>query len=356
MRTIKQNDLVQIIREHSINVLGFIVTPWHLIGFRAFIEKLKAEGHYKNHLIIVCKNVQTGYVFNDSTLPEDAYVLENDEMPLLKASYIQKLSLFIKSQSDNADPLYIVSSWSFRIEIAILLYAKTERCCRLCKIDEGVATYMFTSNSLYLSLKHNDYNLLFRYIGSHFFKLFIRGSQNNNLLLTSGKKLVPNYSIIPYYKHVLNVGNSEVIYNDKDIVIATMAFQESEIYNNEMSLKINSLVDLLSSKGYHVIIKPHPRSLDIDSKYGCLQCEIVESSQSMEEFLMYYRPLAIISFSSTCLITSKIFYDIKAISVTNILDINNFGLVYKNELLTFKKIFKDVVLFPNSFQELSDLL
>jgi hypothetical protein len=139
-------------------------------------------------------------------------------------------------------------------------------------------------------------------------------------------------------------------------VIATMAFQESEIYNNEMSLKINSLVDLLSSKGYHVIIKPHTRELDIDSKYGCLQCEIAESSQSMEEFLMYYRPLAIISFSSTCLITSKIFYDIKAISVTNILDINNFGLVYKNELLTFKKIFKDVVLFPNSFQELSDLL
>lgn len=352
MKTISLDLLLDKIRSYEINILGFITTPWHLVGMRAFIEKMKAEGKYKKHIIIVGKHPQTGYVFNENTIPEDACVLECAEMPILHESFVKKLVYLRKLQSSSDDDsLYVVSAWNYRIESAMLIYKYTYRKCILCKVDEGVATYMFTSNSLYNSLMTLDLKLLFRYFGSIYAHRLLKRNLNCNLLVKKGSKLVPNEFIVPYYKKVLNVDNSNVEYIGKDVVIATMAFADDEVLNNELSIKIEKIINYLVEKGYNVIVKPHPRENNTKSKYSSMACRIADKTQSMEEFFMDYRPCALISFSSTCLITAELFYGIKSISMINLLEINNFSQKYKNELLSFKSTFANVVRFPKKLDE-----
>lgn len=355
MEKISLNILMDKIAKHNINVLGFVTTPWHYIGMQAFIEKMKADGKCNGHITIVGKHPQNGYVLNGNL--SNCYYLDCEEIPHLNENGLCKLYYFIQSQSNSAtDSLYIVSAWNYRLETSIYIYKHTYRKCILCKIDEGVATYMFTSNSLYEAIHTVNVKLFMRYIGSKLFHMLLRGNINCNLLVKKKGRLYPNDKIIPYYRRVLNVDNTESKTYNKDIVIATMAFPENEVFHNELIEQTRKLVDYLSNLGFNIIIKPHPREVYIKQKYARMNCSIADESQSMEEFLVNYRPRAIISFSSTCLITAKLFYDIQSISLTNISNLNNFSKRCRNELTTFRDTFYDVVKYPNSMQELKTLL
>lgn len=355
MKTISLKSVLEKIEKNEINVLGFVTTPWHYIGMQAFIERIKGDDKYDGHLIVVGKHPQNGYVLN-ANLP-NCYYLDCEEFPILKENAFFKLRYLLQSQShSDTIPLYIVSAWNYRLETSIYIFKYTYRKCILCKIDEGVATYMFTSNSLYEAVHCANVKLFMRYVGSKLFHLLLKGDMNCNLLEMKNGRLCPNNEIIPYYRSVLNVDNTEVRTVSKDIVIATMAFPENEVFHNELTVKTRKLVDFLSNEGFNVIIKPHPREVCIKEKYVGFNCSIANKLQSMEEFLVNYRPHAIISFSSTCLITAELFYNIRSISLTNILNLNNFSKKYRNELTTFRDTFSDVVKYPNSMKELKVML
>lgn len=356
MNTILIEELVNSLSKEEFNIVGFIVTPWHLLGMRSFIEYLKSIGEYRNHIIIIGPHVTTGYVFDINNLPDDCYIIEDNKKLKLDISFLKKMQLFWSSQNSNLqDPVYIVNSWNYRLETTIYLRNFLNRKFRLAVIDEGVATYMNTSNRLYLSMHNKDIKGLVRLFGSAVMHRMLRNNINANLLINKEGCLQPNDLIVPFYKKVLGV-EEYVTTSSKTILIATMAFAEDQIYNNELVVKIKQLADFLHDHGYDCKIKPHPREKNVEKKYSPVSCEIVGGDISMEEYLVKEKPTALISFSSTCLITADIFYGVKAISMTNLLDINNFSQIYQNELTTFKNTFEGNVYYPKSHEELLTFL
>ena len=356
MKTISIKLLLEKIKKSDVNILGFVITPWHLIGMRAFIEKMKYDGLYKGHMILVGRLQKHDYVIKnvDET---DLCVLKENEIPVLKESFFKKFRYLIKSQSLNdKDSLYIVAPWNYRFNNAIYLYKYTKRKCILCKIDEGVATYMVTSNALYQSLTTFNFKLFFRWLGRTNAQILLKRNMDCNLLIKRNGKLTPNQSILPFYRKVLNVENINIQKSSKDIVLATMAFPENEVYNDELTIKTGNAVSFLISKGFNVTIKPHPREENVESKYSSMGCPIAEKHQSIEEFLLRERPCAIISFSSTTLITAKLFYGIEPISLYYMLNLKNFSMKYRNELSTFRKTFFNVASFPKDYNELLSIL
>lgn len=347
------NELITRLKNDEYNILAFIVTPWHLLGVRALLERLKVEGKYKNHLICILPHADTGYVFNLQQLADDCFFLEEKLPPDLNALFHRKFSLFLKSQIGNTrNPLYLISSWNYRINTTIYLSEKINRKIIVCKVDEGVATYMNTSNPLYLSVHNGNWKQLLIFIASRFFYLFLNNNLNCNLFYSKRGRLEPNNSIIPYYKKVLFGNNQEIHRNSRLIVIGTMAFAKEEVYNDELAHKLDYIISGLKKKDYECEIKPHPREVNIETEYSKYNVRIVDKKYSMEEYLITAKPMCLISFSSTSLITSKLFYNIKPISLINLLDLNCFSKKYFNELNTFRSVFKDIVYFPKTMDEL----
>ena len=346
------NELISRLKNDEYNIIAFIVTPWHLLGVRALLERLKDEGKYKNHLICIMPHADTGYVFDPHNLPEDCVYLKEKKTPELSAPFFWKFFLLIRSQVSNSrNPLYIVSPWSYRINTSIYLSAKTARKIILCKVDEGVATYMKTSNPLYQSINNRNLKQFLNYFASKFLHLFINNKQNCNLLYYKNNELYPNSKIIPYYKKIL-CNNRAVTHNPQLILIATMAFSKEEVYNDEIAKKLEQIILFLTKNNYVCELKPHPREDNFIDVYSRYNIKIVDNKYSMEEYLIKSQPKCLISFSSTCLITAKLFYNIKPISVINFLDLENFSKKYYNEMNSFRKVFANIVSFPSSKDEL----
>lgn len=352
MNKITIDELIKKLAKDEYNVVGFIVTPWHLLGIRSFIEYIKSIGEYHNHIIIIGPHVTTGFVFDINKLPKDCFIIEDNKNLKLDTNFFKKLHLLWSSQKNNKQkPIYIVNPWNYRIETTIYLRNFLNRKFQLAVIDEGVATYMNTSNRLYLSLHSGDIKGLIRQFGSALIHRMLKNKINANLLIENNGHLKPNDLIVPYYKKILGIKES-VSSSSNKILIATMAFAEDQVYNNELVVKIKALTNFLREHGYDCIIKPHPREINVESKYSSVSCNIVGGDISMEEYLVNEKPVALISFSSTCLITAKLFYGIRAISMTKLLDLSNFGVIYQNELTTFKKTFEGEIYYPNSHEEL----
>ncbi len=346
-------DLVDHLRNYEYNFVGFVVTPWHLLGVRALLEKLKNEGRQIKHIICIMPHADTGYVFDLSNLPNDCVCLKEGETPVLQAVFVRKLYILFKSQIGNSvDPIYIASSWNYRINTTIYLAFRLNRKFILCKVDEGVATYMNTSNSLYKSIQSKNWKLFLRTVTSKVLQSLLRHPLNCNILLKKRGRLLQNEGIIPYYKKILFKKTSSSELSCKNLVIlATMAFPKKEVYNNELGNKIGILISALKERGFYCAIKPHPREEHPYEDYLKYNVDIIDNTCSIEEYLIDKKPICLISFSSTSLITSKLFYNVKPISIINLLDLDNFSLKYYNEMNTFRKVFSDIVSFPNSVDE-----
>ena len=96
-------------------------------------------------------------------------------------------------------------------------------------------------------------------------------------------------------------------------------------------------------------------------EYPCYQvtkkgCEFIDIPCSVESILVSNSNIkAIISFSSTVLITAKLLFKIKAISILNLLDINMYGAYIQDEMHSFIDCFSSLVDMPKSLSELRSL-
>jgi hypothetical protein len=137
-----------------------------------------------------------------------------------------------------------------------------------------------------------------------------------------------------------------------------MAYKRSGIFNMADIKLLKNLIDLLKKEGLPVIIKPHPRESDCAERYGSLKCEIFDNINiSLESILGSSKNIiAVISFSSTALVTSKLLFDIKAISIINLLQLSDFSLEYQNEMASFSKVFGNIIDMPSSFMQFREIV
>jgi hypothetical protein len=83
---------------------------------------------------------------------------------------------------------------------------------------------------------------------------------------------------------------------------------------------MQSLIKFINKNGIKPILKPHPR--EKNDKYNDIKdCdfELIENNFPVEEIILNLNPICIIGYTSTALLTSRIFFDVNAISLLDMM-------------------------------------
>lgn len=375
INSIDKKKFTEIVHKRNINFIASAITPWHAIGVNALLERLQCKGVKINPLFILMQSPNKEYLvrpdsFNFKT--KNIYKLDYSKIVGSKLNYITNPLCSVINFFQNRkllkyrSEIFIASPWypDFTRANWILEYNKNLK-IKYCIVDEGVATYMPTSEPVLKAFSHNKSYLkalLFIYsfyIQNKLLFNFIKKTDsfvNMNLFIKTNKVLTLNETALKYYKNILNISistNANVESLTSFVLIGTMAFNRNCIYNNEDRIFLKKLVHYIKDQGYDVVIKPHPRERDYLTYYADLKCRILDRGTALEVlFNSDYKPKAYISFSSTSLLSAKLFYGINSLSIINLLNLENFHKTYKDEMTSFKKVFANQIFFPDNIDEI----
>lgn len=394
--------LVRKILNDPIDFVAFIVSPFHALGVDAFVFELyRKHNRYPRGIVFVYPHPKNGIIVDESHLRCSDYAnveliyvqtpetsnkrsslsflqLAKEGISVIKGFLIMvmttkknypKRDLFMISVKDVPIPLLKI----FENREIARRYMPT-----FVVIEEGVGSYMSKEVWKLVSrydrgefAKNNDeifVSILARvFVRSmrRFIKTFVR--VENRFLFTKEKNtLVPNYPVIVSYKMVIDHYKKDIIpkflipiIKEPWAIIATQPFVEyNQVNAHDYVLLLDKILEILENREFNVIIKPHPRESPL--KYEKLlekhkNLVILPHSFVLEDALQL-NPDIVVGFTSTVLITSKIFYNIPAISVIDLL------LKFTNDPLLsisakeFKEKFHNVIRFIESIEELGEFL
>lgn len=161
-----------------------------------------------------------------------------------------------------------------------------------------------------------------------------------------------NEKIVNYYHHVLRRNGERLIYQDIKSIENSILIVGAGIESLDV---LKELIDEIVSSNFKVIFKPHPREKDIE-KYLDLGCILFQDeSTSLETIFerLDIKPRYIIGTISTVLITGRVLFDIVTISYVNMMKKDEY---WKRMSSLFFDTFKDIVLFPDSMNQLICML
>lgn len=353
---------------NTTNFFGVVTTPWHIHGLLASIKYLKSQNVNLIGTIFITPHAVTGYCIKKDDIPyiEGINVITIDDRNI---SFLQRIIkifysfLYILRPHEDAKDkcaFYLVVP---RVENAYIseIVSKTLKNIEIihCVYDEGVATYFpFSIEST--NLKEKLLNLYLKHIVYGWGRKKIESKCmvfNTQLFLYRNGRLIPNQVIIPFYVHEIRnsiscVSKNNICFAKKCILICTTAWRRKEIVDSEDVRLIKSIKTEFEKNGYSVIFKPHPRDLNFCALYGDVEIMPV-GKISLESVLLNstIRPHAVISISSTTLVTSKLLAGIPSFDVSQMLNINKIG-TYKDEVYSFRKVFGSYIASPTSIIEL----
>lgn len=379
--------ICSLIRNEQINFVGTAVTPWHAHGIDCAIKYLQDRGVNIKGVIIISLAIKQGKVTH--LLTENNFINTCCIYYKQKASFDTSLRYIINNLRENwhsvkaynrqkgtNSTVYIVSAWHPNMNLFIYLRKNlnTDYNFKLMVVEEGLSTYFPEVKSTkhiwnLTKLSKNGVSLLvsfaYQLLTTTLRNRFENKAQliNLNLLVENNERLQPNIVACKYYRKVLaeysNKYLQHVLIPDLNdcILIGTMAYLHSEIQGNSDVITLQKIVDELVDAGYRVYIKPHPRDVGYRERYATLRCEFIDVPCSIETLMVKYPNLkAIISFSSTSLVTAQLLFNIKSISILNIIEKDKYGKYIQDEMDSFEKCFSTVVDIPHDISEMIQLL
>ena len=331
------------------NLVAFVVTPWAAHGVDAFIEYMNDCGIQPNGTICVIKHGQAGYLvdcdhFSFSSKDVHICTLTNSTM---KLPIVKKIKMKLNMYVNN-----IVAKQKGNRNIYIL--------------NQGSMNYECSNAS---SLKEKLSIVVSRYVVNPLMqkRLSSEGELMNFSILQRNTKneLISNEVSVKYYKTVIHrLGIRENIEQlsiyENAIVVNTQPFYEyNQVFEDEDIQIIQRLCELCAQKGIKVVLKPHPREKNID-RYNILKnCWIDDRKGITQESIisqLTIKPKAIVGFSSTTLISERVFDEIPAISLIRCVNIQNIETKMRADFIDFERNFKRFASFPQNWEELDDCL
>lgn len=362
-------DLSKLIEEitnnPSLNFIGFATTPWHVHGLMAAIYKIRETGEVLNGTIFITPHSQTGYAIDGSFFPtiegikiETFQKTESLNIRIMKVIDSLYYLTYIRRRGKDYRKIYIVEPWTINSALSGALIRKN-RNLRLTHIvyDEGVSTY-FPIKYKSTNIPTFIYNQYLKYIVFGFGYKYLSSKSNfilAKLFAETKRGLVENKAILPYYLKALSESpkrwQESIDFSENSVIICTTAWDRAEIKENEDVKLIKSTERILRDMGLSVWFKPHPRDKNFNILYP--DVNVLDSSLSIEGILLNckIKPKAMISISSTILVTSKLFFGIDVIDLSKILDETKIGR-YLDEISSFQKVFGNYVPEPKNIEEL----
>lgn len=389
MDFIDKTQLVRLVQDKQINFIGSAITPWHAHGVDCAIRYLQSKRMVINGLILIKPAIKQGQICH--LLSEKNFTTDNckffkispiyDTRPLnIIKSLIRtfrSVGWFNKQYKNNKEKIiYLAAPWHLDKDNFIHLYQSLDDSYgfRLMMVEEGLSSYFPQINTqayFWNTLKVNKrgfsliQSFLLTVLGMTLQRRFENHTKwiNLNLLVKENGKLLPNTVSLKYYHQVLTsytLANKSVLPNENlngSIVICTMAYLHSEIKDNEDVNVLTRVVKAIKQKGLTVYLKPHPRDNGYRNRYATLGCMFIDSHCSIEALYVNSPKIrAVVSFSSTSLVTAQLLFGIKGFSILNLLDKRKFGMYIQEEMDSFLCCFSDVIAMPKSVDELSSTI
>ena len=168
-----------------------------------------------------------------------------------------------------------------------------------------------------------------------------------------------NFKIIPYYKKAfkiccdfrnIDVKKTEI---EKSVIICTTAWERTHIIDDEDLRVLRDVCNYLNSMGVRLFLKTHPRDKYFISKSTDLGCEILETKGFvLESIFSFATPMAVISFSSTTLVTANLIWNIPVFCLSKMLDRTKISSYYLNEIDGFYRTFKRNICFVDNLKDI----
>ena len=366
MQTIDNQGLVKLIKANpDIAYVATATTPWHAIGVVASVLSQGLE----NKRGIVLINIHDTYgkpLIDESNFSQlgnsvEVYISTRNQN---KIKTVVNLLRFTTCANSGDRTISVISARNINLHIASAIKLNTNGTnVNLIKYDEGLATYFPQGK---VERNRNIVTKLIRIVDKLFIKLYSIFYKSSNACLFYQKKdnVTINESIIPYYKRAIESTSEEsgvenISLFEDSVIICPNAWQRGKVTDNADTKVVLSILKHLQSNNIKFVIKLHPRdtwSKDIYKDY--LSFIYNTSGVSMETILSSVKTpaRALIGFSSTVLVTAKLFWDLRVVNIADLVDNTQLGQMYWNEKYYFTKIFGNYVASPKTLDELYKLI
>lgn len=366
-------------RDDDLNVLAFVVTPWVAHGVDAFIEYLIERGLDPKGAVIIIAHGQAGILVNQehfsTTCKGISFYRLKEESSSIKDKIRNKLNTYIQNlivRSKNGRELFVLNQGCVNFEWhAKLKHLNGERHIQSVILDEGIGMYMRDKKAWAMESISNTTS--FKQKVSIIFSLYIlnpcmeRHLKKINectefclLKKSANYEFIPDKETIKYYGRVIKKIGAVSDYQDSKkyenaVVINTQPFYEyNQVYHDEDIRAIKMICDLCSDRGISVVLKPHPREKNIERYDALKNCLVDRRKGITQESIisqLQIKPKLIVGFSSTTLVSEKIFEQIPAMSLVACIDTNNVESKMAMDFCRFQKTFKNIVAFPRNVEE-----
>lgn len=336
MNYITKNDFAELaIKKHEeIDFIAKCITPWHLIGLRAFVEMLcESKTDVKGVLLIKKHFIGTSSAFliseSDIKFPSNAHVeLYYEDLATSSISHkSNKLFQYLFSGLEHMrEPhnVFIIQSFYQDYELAYDFLKLTDSACELVCIDEGIGSYRNRRDLIHYYFSKGIKKGVFSWLGwllADFMSFKIKSPQQWFTILKKEKgEWVKNDAVCRWYRKVLEKCETLDIGNDKYIVVLTQPFDSEEDRKSSGAIMeaLDKEIRAYQESGYKVFIKPHPRETK----------EIIDCYQNKGYLLFPYKggfenilgglnllPECVIGLNTTSLVTAKVLFGIRSISI-----------------------------------------
>ena len=359
MVKLNQDKLLEYLEDNKIDVIAVAISSWHALGIDAFIYDISKKYQRKvKVLILIIPHQRDGYIisekdfqYRDSAdikfefidIPPDNQNFIKERVPNFISKYTTMFSGIRNIQAhDGINDLFLLSPHLTYNEL--LIYFNNKKISSKYKpifvlIDEGYASYISkehwnilrseVSNEEDYSLLDNISSKIFRSADYMIRKMIVRSIKvEPRFILNVESQLTMNKDVCDTYKQVLKLRDNKLKMDDlgKTVLIITQPFSEMGSIPLETELNLmQSLIKFINKYDIKPILKPHPR--EKSDKYDDLvDCdfEIIKNKFPVEEIIPNLDPVCVVGYTSTALLNSKIFFDINAVSLLDVM-ISNFN-------------------------------
>lgn len=375
---LNNNELIEIIKkDKSINLIAIAKTPWHAISMQAALTKISAADNLNGYILFGADDYENPKpLINKASLklPENgSYRMDYHSGEVYSGSKIKNLMnkvhdfLYFLHHKKGEKAFYVLHPMS----VYSTLVPKIKKALPECKVisvitDEGLGSYMrsdlnWAAEALQITGSKKEFMRTFisRPLNRFYERKAFALSEciDFRLLKKDHGVYSENKSAVPYYKAALassELNEQDYKYYEKAVVISAQLYHETNQIKNNADLKLyKAIIEKLKKADISVILKPHPRDKNTD-RYKTLNCIVEKNNTAPQESIfecLKIKPRAIIGFTSTSLVTSKIFYGVRGISLNNLLLAEDIDSSLKNEFQSFKKAFSGVIEIPNSIDD-----
>lgn len=356
----------------EINFVALAVTPFHAFGVDSVVKLMQSKGIQMKGLSLLCKHKITGFSQNEDIFINKASLkyklVDETGYKKLKDYFFYYYFIFKNIKLARKKNVFYVIGTVPATRIASYLYKyMPNRHIIFIIIDEGVGSYMLTDErkeqpmfkGLTGSLKYLKIRFHEHLMGELFVKRFHDVVWQKLFNETNGT-LIRNDEILPYYRQVfadrISCNETKVDKRkiDNSILLCTTAWQRNKIKKNEDLRVLIEFCTCLKNSGISIILKPHPRDSFFRQHAKELYAEVIDDNIPIESICSIARPLSLVSFSSTSLVTAKLFYNIPVFCLSAMLNRSLIDSMYIKEIDEFNRVFGKEICHIHHFGEFED--